>query len=352
MKKLTKWTCICLIICILLTFALCLASCSQSEVKNLIYIIGDGMGANHIKNAKLYMERDTLAFEKYYAGEVITHSADSDITDSAASATALATGTKTNNDYIGIDPDGNQLQNIMELSKKRGKKTAIVTTDNLNGATPASFSAHADSRSSTRDIVVSQAESKIDLFMGLYSSSYTVYKKDITKKNYNYVESMHELTAFSSKDKIVANIKNVDSAFNPELTDVVSLKTLVEYALDYLSSSKRGFTLMVEGAYIDKHSHSKDIMLMIYALMDLNEAVEYILDWASKRTDTAVIMTADHESGGLQLAYGKDNLSDDLYAEDYHTSVTVPLYLYNITTDATLLDNTDVYQLAKSIVKG
>ena len=352
MKKLTKALCCCLALCFVLTFAFTLAGCNTSPVKNLIYIIGDGMGFNHIENTKLYMEVDQLNFEHFYAGEVTTHCADSDVTDSAASATALATGKKTNLDYVGLDPDGKKLKNIMEISKSYGKRTAIVTTDVIGGATPASFSAHAESRDDTVDIIKSQASGKVDLLVGKWSSAYAYSnKKHFDEKGFAYTESVDELKTMQS-GKIVGNIQNVDSIYNPSADNPTSLKTLVEYALDYLTKdNKKGFTLMVEGAYIDKHSHEQDIMSMIYAMMDLNDAIDYILEWVSKRDDTAIIFTADHETCGLQKAENKDALDDDLYTADYHTSANVPLYLYNITTDQTLFDNTELFHLAKKIVK-
>ena len=352
MKKFTKLLCCCLVLCLVMTFALSLAACSKSPVKNLIYIIGDGMGFNHIENAKVYMGRDKLAFEDYYVGDVTTHSADEEITDSSASATALATGVKTNNHFVGIDPNEKVLKNVMELSKARGKRTAIVTTDTLDGGTPASFSAHDDDRDDTTDIIKSQAVGKVDLLIGKHSSYYQNNKKHFVNNGFTFVDSLEALTALES-GKIVGNIPNVAN-YDPDATDKVSLKTLVEYALDYLTKdNKKGFTLMVEGAYIDKYSHvsDMDIMYMIYALMELNETVDYILDWASKRDDTAIIFTADHETGGLQLAANKDALSDSLYTATYHTAAKVPVYLYNITTDKTTFDNTDLFQLAKQIIK-
>ena len=352
MKKVSKVLCCCLIVCFAFSFVLCLASCSKSPVKNLIYIIGDGMGFNHVENAKLYMEKDKLNFENYYVGEVTTYCADSDITDSAASATALATGKKTNLEHVGLDPNGKKLQNIMELSKARGKRTAIVTTDSLDGATPAGFSAHAEDRDKSIDIIKSQASGKVDLLIGRWASSYAYSNlKHFTNNGFAYAETLDELTSLTS-GKIVGNIQNVTSTYDPSAEDAVSLKSLVEYALEYLTKdNKKGFTLMVEGAYIDKYSHEHDVMGMIYELMDLNDAVDYILEWASKRDDTAIIFTADHETCGLTKATDKNSISDSLYTATYHTAVNVPLYLYNITTEKNVLDNTEVYQLAKKVVK-
>ncbi len=322
--------------------------------KNLIYIIGDGMGFNHIENAKLYAGVESFAFEKYYAGDVTTHSASDAVTDSAASATALATGTKTSNNFVGMDPEYNRLQNIMELSKKYGRRTAIVTTDALSGATPAGFSAHHYNRNGEYDIMRGQAEGAVDLLIGCFDDTYQGhFERIFGSTEYVYTETAEELFAMSNESKILANIQNVDSTFNPDNTDTVLLKSLVEYALDYLTeNNERAFTLMVEGAYIDKHSHNNDIMKMIYAVLDLNEAVEYILDWASERDDTVIIFTADHETGALSKADSSGGIANSLYSSKNHSAANVPLFLVNTSTTLTTLDNTDVYKLAYEAVAG
>ncbi len=323
------------------------------EGKNLIYIIGDGMGFNHIENTKLHSGIESFRFENNFIGEVTTRSADEEITDSAAAATALATGIKTNNDYVGVSAGGNTLENIMELSKKYGRKTAVVTTDVLNGATPAGFSAHVNNRKSSYDIIDCQLVGSVDLFLGNYDFSYRNVKKKIANNGYAYAETLEELAALSKDGQIIGNIQNVDSAYNPELTDAVPLKALVEYALDYLTTNNdKAFTLMVEGAYIDKHSHNNDLNLMMYAMLDLNDAIEYILDWAKGREDTVIIFTADHETGGLGLAESKDALVNSLYTDDYHTAANVPLYLFNVNAPFAVADNTDIYKVARYVVTG
>ncbi len=348
-KKVKKrWGAIALAIVFGMVAFFCVA-CTKKSPRNLIYVIGDGMGFQHIENTKLYMDAEKLRFEDYYVGEVTTRSADSEVTDSAAGATALATGIKTTNGTIGRDADGNDLENIMEISKKAGKRTGILTTDTLNGATPAGFSVHTYSRNDTYRICAGHQTGGIDLLIGEYESDYFMNQTKFEANGFAYAETMEELKLLPKSDKVLVNMQD----FKPIIGEGVSLKELVEYALDFLSEdNKEGFTLMVEGAYIDKHSHNNDLFSMIYALMDLNVAIEYMLDWASTHKNTAIIITADHETGGLRKAENKEYLSNALYSTAAHTESNVPLYLYNAKTELTNIDNTDVFHIAKQIVEG
>ncbi len=357
MRKLTRMKkAVGYLLCGLLTCSCAFVACEKGPSgngKNVIYVIGDGMGFNHIENTKLYMGEDKLRFEDYYVGEVTTYSANSDVTDSAAAATALATGVKTKNGRVGVDGEGNTLENLMEISKKYGKKTGVVTTDTLDGATPGGFSAHVDDREKIYEMHAQQQTGKVDLLIGKYSAAYDIYRPEFEKNGFQYADMLAGLNALPKGDKCLGNIDNLTPIYGDYVSaDAVPLKSLVEYALDFLSDDKDGFTLMVEGAYIDKHSHSNDIWKMMYALMDLNDAIEYILDWASERTDTSVIITADHETGALQKAASKEELARDLYTSTGHSASNVPLYLYNAKTELTAIDNTDVFQIAKNIVVG
>ncbi len=364
MKKFSKLISILLVLCMALALMLsCTPEVTPDEPpnlpvhdyvgKNLIYIIGDGMGFNHIENTKLSAGLSSFGFESGYVGDVTTYSADDAVTDSAASATALATGIKTNNDYVGVNPAKETLKNIMELSKEYGRKTAVVTTDNLSGATPAGFSAHTDRRTHKYGIMDSQSKGGVDLLIGQYELTYNTNKNLFTNKGFAYVESFEDLNTLDKNGKIVANLRDIDTTYADDVTDNVPLKELVAYALDYLTTdNERSFTLMVEGAYIDKHSHDNDIEPMMAALMELNEAAEYILEWASGRDDTVIIFTADHETGGLQVAESVDALTKSLYTSKKHTAANVPLYLFGIETALTTFDNTDIFKMAKSVVTG
>ncbi len=351
MKKINKILSLLLILALAL---LSIAACNPDSTKepepeiikgkNLIYIIGDGMGPNHIENSKLFMEKEKLAFEDYYIGDVTTHSASDAVTDSAAAATALAAGIKTNNGYVGIDKDKNELQNIMELSKQHGRKTAIVTTDYLSGATPAGFSAHVANRDLTNEIIKDQAAGKVDLLIGKRESNYTLSssKSKFADNGFTYTDDATELFSLPKNGKIVGNI--TDMSNNP-------LRDYVAFALDYLTANnENAFTLMIEGANIDKRSHEKKLSEMIDAFINLNGAIEYVLDWAKDREDTVVIITADHETGSLAKAEGKEALDNSLYGSKDHSAANVPLYILGAPVESKTYDNTEVYSIAKSIV--
>ncbi len=284
-------------------------------------------------------------------GEVSTYSAVSSVTDSAASATALATGNKTNNGYIGMNPDGNAVQNIMELSKIYGRKTAMVTTDKPYKATPASFSAHTNSRSNTLDILENQTNGIVDLIIGRYSFTYHQNKEKFVEGGYKYAKSFEELIGLPKNNKIIGNLNNIDSKYSNSSDSVITLKDLVGYTLNYLTNEKDSlFTLMIEGAYIDKHSHNKDLYEMIYVLLDFNDAIEYILEWASSRDDTVIIITADYETGSLEKALSKDLLTNDLYKSSSDTNANVPLYIINHNYFDIEFNNTDVHNIATNVI--
>ena len=153
------------------------------KIKNIILMIGDGFGPNHLANAKKYFNVNKFAFEDYYVCDVTTYSKDNKVTDSAAAATALATGQKVNNGEVGRH-QYNDLENIMEIASKAGKKTGIITSDSICGATPASFSAHANHRYDTQEIVEDQSESNIDIFVGAYADIYRENMNSFTRNGY------------------------------------------------------------------------------------------------------------------------------------------------------------------------
>lgn len=327
-----------------------------SEVKNVIIIIGDGMGFNHIESAKLQYDIEEFAFEKNYLLPVCTNST-SGTTDSAAAATAMATGKKVGNNKVAMYANQN-LKSIMEIAHENGKKTGVVTTDNLFGATPAGFSSHSRDRHYTEEIVRNQAEVGVDLLVGqrpdadkdLYS---TTCKQDFIDNGYAFANSVEELTQNPKDQKVVANIDGMRSKYNETLDyEKANFEDIISYTLDYLDNDN-GFCLMIEHAHVDKCSHSNDLYGAMCEVRALADTVEQVYAFCEGRNDTAVLITADHETGGLQRANSKDELTNERYTSTHHTSADVPLYVTNVTVTniGDRLDNTYIFVICKEIME-
>ena len=342
-----------------------------SNIKNVIFIIGDGMGMAHLDAGELYSGTNFDFRDSFTMLLSDTNSLDpdtnepTDTTDSAASATAMATGVLTYDKRISMDSNYTELRTILDIAKSVGKSTAVVTTDALFGATPAAFTAHTLNRNLEREIIKSQAESGVDLLIGQYDELYDSYESNITK-NYNYVKSFDKEAILASRTEDTMCLFNMEKS----TADSVSLKDATDLAINYLVDDTDGFVMMIEQAHIDKKSHNKDIDGAAKAAASLNETVEYVLSFASGRDDTAVIITADHETGGLKVdadpekyeaTYEKDGevLFSYEYTTSNHTNANVPVYYYGFGAKPELfstysssekIKNNELFLLMKDLV--
>lgn len=307
------------------------------DVKNIILLIGDGMGPEQIRAGALYKKED-LYFQGFpYKVEVDTTSYGGVLTDSAAASTAMATGTLTTNGHVGKNVNGDDLQTIVDFAYSLGKRTGVITTEELYGATPMGFSGHSLSRTNSEELIASAAQtSNINLFAS--SIMKNKYRDILLSNGYCEIENVDDISN-STEDKIFG-IYNIEATadINNSSRYSLALGKLVEESLDYLANDKDGFFLMAEGAHIDHGGHENDINYMLRELIAFDDAVKVAVEWASKRKDTVVIVTADHETGGLVLKDGvnEDNLleSDDalLYKNFYwtttgHTTTRVNFYV-------------------------
>jgi alkaline phosphatase len=347
-KKSTKLLIIFVLTIVLsLSVSACADKNSESEsFKNVILMIGDGMGLNHIMATEIYYERNLYMRQNpNSSGFVTTCSYDSEITDSAAAGTAMACGKKTKNGYVGKDSDGNDMENIMDLAMKKEKKTGIIVTCTLDDATPAAFSSHAIYRKDYDVIRGVQIESGINLFMGLDHS----YDRDaIAAAGYTLITQKQQLNA--DAEKIFALLPSIE----PEelcTEESSELKDLVSFGLDYLDNEK-GFMLMIEGSNIDKKSHNNDLMGVLYETNAFDLAVKTVVDWATQRDDTLVIVTADHECGGLTFLEGlsKQTIEDTvIFTSVDHTAENVPYFIFGLKKKPkSLMDNIEIFELCKN----
>lgn len=299
----------------------------DDNIKNVIYLIGDGMGPNHLEKAK--KERGiSLAMDTFdYQGHSMTRSLTNAVTDSAAGGTALATGVRTYNGAIGVyftDSTGllSYPKNLTELCMESGKMTGVITTDETSGATPASFSAHSSDRGNTEDITEDQLTSGIDIIWG--ASNGVASKGEAEKNGFSYITTYDEMMGLEEGSRSFAQFTNSLWTLEQSDDNTPNLEQMTEKAIDLLDDTDEGFFLMIEGAHIDKHSHNNEDAKMTEALEEFDKTVELALDYAKRDGETLVVVTADHETGGIVL-------NDDgsySFTQGSHSATDVPLLVY------------------------
>ena len=327
--------------------------------KNVIFCIGDGMGFEQVKAAGMYLdgEEGSLFFETFpCSGEVTTCSADKEITDSAAAATALATGVKVNNGVISLrlPGDGGKLTTLLEYFKAEGKKVGLVSTTYISHATPAAFGAHAKSRGNHEEIIDCYlTKTKPDVLLG---GAKTIKPQAAVEAGYTVVTDRTDLMAVDTNA-----IARLSGQFGKDhlpfeakgKTDLPHLSEMTEVALDILDNGTEGFFLMIEGGRIDHAGHKNLLKENIYETIEFANTVRKVYQWAQDRKDTLIIVTADHETGGLQVTEnnGKNVLPDVTWSTKKHTAANVPLFAWGRKAKlfAGQIDNTDFFELITDI---
>ncbi|WP_026584302.1 alkaline phosphatase [Bacillus sp. J33] len=284
--------------------------------KNVILMIGDGMGIGQIEIARKleYGKNGRLFLESLpYTALVHTESANNLVTDSAAGGTALAIGKKTNNEMIGVTPDGKEADSILDLFKKNGKKAGVISTNTVTDATPAAFTASVPNRwSGQEEIARQQLKNQVDVLMGGGRAYYSPEKqngrdliKEATERGYAYASNREELLQ-AKGNKLLGLFNNgyMNFKLDRPLTGSKepSLKEMTEKAISVLSKQDNGFFLMAEGARIDHASHAGDITSIWKETIEFDEAVKYAVEWAKKNGETLVIVAADHETMGISAS--------------------------------------------------
>lgn len=269
-------------------------------IKNIVLIIGDGMGVNQVEATQI-VNGEKFSFTQWDHTMVNTNSLNSNYeplntTDSAASSTALATGILTTNGHIGQSANGDNLKTILDYAKEKGKSTGVVTTDAIYGATPGGFSGHSGSRYNYEDILFTQLQSDIDLLCARYAAEVVDKRADIKNAGYDFSSIMGNAQKSLESEKAfwLLNIADYNA------TD--KLATVAEMSLNFLDKDPDGFVLMIEQAQIDHHGHSNEFEGIVKCVNVLNETVESVMNWIGDREDTVVLITADHETGGLQIS--------------------------------------------------
>lgn len=314
---------------------------ADRPIKNVILIIGDGTGLAQISSGQLALvgKDGYLNLQRMpISGFVRTTSANSIITDSAAGATAYSCGLKTDNGMVGYLPNGDHCKTLLELAEEKGLKTGMVVTSTMTHATPSSFAAHVKSRGSQSEIAEQYINSGVEVFFGggreyfIPQSEEGSRRKDDKNlieefKNigYEYISTAEELKN-STSDKVLGlfalqGVPSIDRSPTTEEMTKVALSKL---------QNENGFFLMVEGSQIDWAGHENNAEYAIREMRDYDNTIKTILDFAQEDGETLVVMTADHETGGMTMLNSKDD-ANELRVEwvtDYHTGIPVPLMAY------------------------
>ncbi len=336
----------------------------QAEPHNVIFIIGDGMGFEQVRAAGMYLNggEGTLSFEAFpYQGEVTTYSASSSVTDSAAAATAIATGQKVNNGVVSqaIPGDGGDLYTLLEYFRDRGRSTGLVTTTYMTHATPASFGAHETSRYNYSQIAGDYLnQTRPNVLFGGGANGLSVMAAEAA--GYTVVTTRAEMAAVDPT-AVTYLSGQFGTTHLPYEYDYASgsssgydtlphLSEMVDAALDVLNEDPDGLFLMIEAGRIDHAGHGGRIDRNIFETIELHEAVEQVMQWAADHPDTLVLVTADHETGGLTVIEnnGQDVLPTVTWGSTSHTGVNVPIYAWgpNAALVGGVMNNTDLFHVA------
>lgn len=300
------------------------------QVKNIILMIGDGMGVAQIY-AGITASKDTSNFKKFkYIGFSETWSASDYITESAAGSTAFSIGEKTHNQAVGVDVNDKPKINIREIAQKHGLSTGIVVTTDLTDATPADFIAHVPNRHLRKQIAQAYLKSGVTVFIGagkdhFYDPDNSIDLVDnLRKEGYQIFYNADDLAGVS-KGKVAGLLPEKKA---PERG--VQEEEAVKVALRILNQNSKGFFLMIEGSKIDDAGHANNLPWLVAEVQDFDKVIGEVLRFAKADGHTLVIVTADHETGGLTLTGGniKTGQVEGKFSTGDHTSVMVPVFAY------------------------
>ena len=349
----------------------------DEKAKNIILLIADGMSLSQITAYRMMKGslNERISMDNFpYSGIVLTHSYNAAVTDSASSATAYSTGFKTNNGVLGLDKDLNVLENLTETIDKFGFVSSLISTSEVTHATPAAFASHVDLRWKT-DIISSQMiDSKVATILG--GGRYFFIPEEEGGKREDGINLLNEINQSHILLTQKNDLSNISGSLNKQVLGLFadehlrdedkkdnhklepSLAEMLEYSVSrsnlLIDQGCAGFFVMAEGSQVDWAGHSNDFDYLIREMEDFDEAVDLALEIAKERKDTLVVVTSDHEVGGLLIEPSNpiDNSLDEVkfsfntaVGGGTHTGVPVPVYAYGPGSEnfTGTLDNTDIY---------
>lgn len=328
------------------------------KVKNVILMIGDGMSLMHVYTAwaanrgKLWLENaQATGLSKTWAVKKL-------VTDSGSGGTSLATGVKTVYHAVGVDPEGKPLTSLVDVAKELGKDAGMAVTCRLWDATPCDFCCHNIDRDKEDELVGDYPTSGVDFVFGGGAQKFTNRKdgrdifKELQKKGYHVSRTLDDFFAYDKNSRIFAVPYDKDTPLPDERGDLLARASMKGISL--MNQNKNGFFMMIEGSQLDDYGHFNQLDLLMKETLDFDQTVGEVMKWAAKDGETLVVVTADHETGGLTLVNGNkdEGRVECCFSTKDHSGAMVPVYAFGPGAEnfTGIFENTDVFKKIKKLM--
>ena len=328
------------------------------KVKNVILMIGDGMSLMHVYTAwtanrgKLWLENaQATGLSKTWAVKKL-------VTDSGSGGTSLATGVKTVYHAVGVDPEGKPLTSLVDVAKELGKDAGMAATCRLWDATPCDFCCHNIDRDKEEELVGDYPTSGVDFVFGGGAQKFTNRKdgrdifKELQKKGYHVSRTLDDFFAYDKNSRIFAVPYDKDTPLPDERGDLQARASMKGISL--MNQNKNGFFMMIEGSQLDDYGHFNQLDLLMKETLDFDQTVGEVMKWAAKDGETLVVVTADHETGGLTLVNGNkdEGRVECCFSTKDHSGAMVPVYAFGPGAEnfTGIFENTDVFKKIKKLM--
>ena len=328
------------------------------KVKNVILMIGDGMSLMHVYTA-LAANRGKLWLENAQAtGLSKTWAVKKLVTDSGSGGTSLATGVKTVYHAVGVDPEGKPLTSLVDVAKELGKDAGMAVTCRLWDATPCDFCCHNIDRDKEEELVGDYPTSGVDFVFGGGAQKFTNRKdgrdifKELQKKGYHVSRTLDDFFAYDKNSRIFAVPYDKDTPLPDERGNLLARASMKGISL--MNQNKNGFFMMIEGSQLDDYGHFNQLDLLMKETLDFDQTVGEVMKWAAKDGETLVVVTADHETGGLTLVNGNkdEGRVECCFSTKDHSGAMVPVYAFGPGAEnfTGIFENTDVFKKIKKLM--
>ncbi len=327
------------------------------KVKNVILMIGDGMSLMHIYTAwtcnrgKLWIEN------AQYTGLSKTWASNRLITDSGSGGTSLATGHKTIYHAVGVDPEGKPLTTLVDVAKGLGKDAGIAVTCRLWDATPCDFCGHNIDRDNEEELIGDYPTSGVDFAFGGGAQKFTNRKDgrdvfaELEQKGYHVARTLDDFFSWK-RGKLFAVPYDVDTPLPDERGDLLARASMK--GIELMNQNDKGFFMMIEGSQLDDYGHFNQLDMLMKETLDFDQTIGRVMQWAAQDGETLVVVTADHETGGLSLVGGDKQEGKVVccFSTKDHSGTMVPVYAFGPGSEnfAGIMENTDIFWKIKRLM--